>query len=1575
MRLTLTVVDPFGGDAADVVLDADPESTVGDIAAELAAQVGHSGAQVIPIGQQRQGPVGSAPLVYVDGYAVDPSATVIGSPLREGAVVSLQDPSGCLPGEPTGLVELRVVGGPAAGFVHRLGVGRYDIGSGAASAVRVDDPEVDARALTLSVAKDGTCRVTVHRDGDGQEQDRDRDKNQEHVTLDGVPIQDSEGDGQKENDKAEKKEKKQKGAKGRGRNKGGAESGGGKSSSAGTYDWPLGAQVGVGNTLFELGRYTPPNAALKWSEDGVGLDYNRPPRLRPPTRQTTFRLPSAPREYEPRPLPWLMALTPLVGAVVAVLIFQRWYYLIMAGLSPILLFANYFNDKKHGRKSHAKQVKEYEEQKERIEKDAQDALVQERDDRRHAIPDPAAVLSLGTGPRTRLWERRRTDRDHLLIRVGTGQLPSEVVLDDPEQDDHRRQVTWKIEDAPVALDLRALGVVGMAGPGDSARALGRWAVAQTAALHSPMDVQFYVLSENSAQPSWDWVRWLPHARPSSGQDVNVLIGTDAETVGARVGELTQILDARKKAAEQNRSQGTTFSDPDIVVVWDGSRRLRSLPGVVRLLREGPAVSLYAICLDAEERFLPGECQAFVVAEPRPEEHGRGGRDRQHAQPQQASGGFPSFQAWHTATPEPDRAARPDKLRLRVEEAGAERIKNVRPDFVPAAWCLRLARSLSPLRDISGESEDSALPGSSRLLDVLQLEPPASDAIVARWRMGGQSTLAVIGESYDGPFGIDLRKDGPHGLIAGTTGSGKSELLQTIVAALAVANTPENMTFVLVDYKGGSAFKDCVKLPHTVGMVTDLDAHLVERALESLGAELKRREHILAAADAKDIEDYQDLVRRDPSHAPVPRLLIVIDEFASMVRDLPDFVTGLVNIAQRGRSLGIHLLLATQRPSGVVSPEIRANTNLRIALRVTDGGESSDVIDSPEAGQISKSTPGRAYARLGHASLVPFQSGRVGGRRPGAADPASLAPWVGPLSWEDLGRAALAKPKSEAREDDEITDLKVLVDAVREANSSLGVPAQHSPWLPALDETLLLDDIEVPAVALTAGRLAPAPYGVEDLPGDQARRPVAVDFSSFGHLMIGGAPRSGRSQVLRTIAGSLARTHSVADVHLYGIDCGNGALNALTRLPHCGAVVGRNQTERVIRLVNRLKGELSRRQDLLSDKGYADIGEQRAAAAEGERLPHIVVLLDRWEGWVPTLGEIDHGSLTDELQTMMREGASVGIHLVLTGDRTLLVGRIATLTEDKYGLRLADRSDFSSLGIPARKVPEEIPPGRAFRNEAGTETQFALLAEDTTGQGQAAALTAIGVVAAARDADVPRARRPFRVDSLPSRISFPEAWELRDPEASRSKLWALAGIGGDEIVGFGPDLAEGVPAFVVAGPAKSGRSTVLMNIAQSFLAHGTRLVVAAPRQSPLRRLDGTDGVLKVFTGDDIDEDDFEELIDEASTEEPIAVLIDDGEILEDCDAGSQMKKLVSRGAERGLALVIAGDEEDVCSGFSGWQVDAKKARRGILLSPQESSSGDLIGVRLSRSMVGGQVVPGKGMLHLGDGELRTVVVPG
>jgi S-DNA-T family DNA segregation ATPase FtsK/SpoIIIE len=459
---------------------------------------------------------------------------------------------------------------------------------------------------------------------------------------------------------------------------------------------------------------------------------------------------------------------------------------------------------------------------------------------------------------------------------------------------------------------------------------------QAATLHSPNDLRLYLLTDSSGKASWQWAYWLPHCRPDAGQDCAMLIGNDAESVATRIAELLAIISARQRAA-RDAGPGEARFRPDVVVVFDGSRKLRALPGAVQVLQEGPSVGVYAVCLDADEQLLPAECQAVVVV---------------------------------------------DGDRVRVQQAMAEALPQIRPDLVPPDWCARLARSIAPIRDVSNADDGALLPDSARLLDVLGMEPPGAAEIAGRWQAGGRSTQAVLGESYDGPFGIDLSKDGPHALIAGTTGSGKSELLQTIVASLAAVNRPDEMTFVLIDYKGGSAFAECARLPHTVGMVTDLDARQVARALVSLSAELTRRERILAAAGAKDIEAYQLLV--DARRAgPLPRLAIVVDEFAAMSRDLPDFVTGLVNIAQRGRSLGLHLILATQRPSGVVSAEIRANTNLRIALRVTDPADSADVIGVPDAATIAQSSPGRAYVRLGHASLVPFQAGRVGGRRPGA----------------------------------------------------------------------------------------------------------------------------------------------------------------------------------------------------------------------------------------------------------------------------------------------------------------------------------------------------------------------------------------------------------------------------------------------------------------------------------------------------------------------------------------------------------------------------------------------------------------
>jgi S-DNA-T family DNA segregation ATPase FtsK/SpoIIIE len=1491
VRLALTVAWPGVRRGADVVLEADPATPVARIAAELERFLGGGsapvprppdrpdryGARVLGFpGPRPRGPLAAAPVpgdipaavpLYLAGRLVEPGLSLLESPVRDGALLSLQVPDGGLEPEPGGLVEIRVESGPGAGSIYWLPAGPADIGSGPAADVRIWDSAIAPLALRIMVDDRGGCQVTAYGGA--------------RAALDRRPL-------------------------------------------AVAAQWQPGQLLSTGRSLLGLAHYTPPDAALRPSPDGSGTDFNRPPRLLPPGRVSRFQLPAPPPEPERRPLPVLMAVVPLVlGGAMAYFLHQV-YLLALAGLTPLMMIGSQLSERAGSRKAAARRAAAYRAHKARITRDARAALEADRAERAALFPGPATVLSIAAGPRRRLWERRQSDPDYLTLRAGTADLPSAVELTDPERDEHRRRVVWPVPEAPVTIALRERGVAGVAGPGDTPRAAGRWLVAQAAALHSPGDLRICILTDASGQDSWQWARWLPHCRPQAGQDCAMLIGNDAGSVAARIAELLALIPARQQAAAESGQAKPRFR-PDIIVVFDGSRKLRSLPGAVQVLQDGPAAGVYAICLDAEEQLLPAECQAVMVME-----HGG----------------------------------------ARVQQATAGTVRGVRPDGVQPGWCDRVARSMAPIRDVSDDGA-SVLPDSVRLLDVLEMQTPAAMAIAGRWRNGGRSAFAVLGESYDGPFGIDLVKDGPHALIAGTTGSGKSELLQTLVASLAVANRPDELTFVLVDYKGGSAFADCAGLPHTVGMVTDLDPHQVARALGSLSAELTRREHILAGAGAKDIEAYHLLVdaRQAP---PLPRLVIAVDEFAAMSRELPDFVPGLVNIAQRGRSLGIHLILATQRPAGVVSQEIRANTNLRIALRVTDPAESTDVIGVPDAASIDQAAPGRAYVRLGHASVVPFQAGRVGGRHPGTSHAAAEAPWIAPLDWAGLGRPAPLRPANGDRRAAAVTDLAVLAAQIRDAAHLLRIAPPLRPWLPPLPSSLLLPALAPPATAQrpAAGAAGPCAYGLLDLPALQRQQPAVLDPDTFAHLMAAGAPQSGRSQLLRTIAGSLALACSPADVHLYGIDCGNGALLPLAELPHCGAVASRAQPERATRLIRRLAAELRRRQELLAAAGFAGIREQRAAAPGPQRLPHVFVLLDRWEGFTGTLGELESGTLTEAITRLLSEGASAGMHLLMTGDRTLLAGRIAALCEEKLVFKLAEKEDYRLAGLNPRDLPGDIPPGRAFQAGPGTELQVALLTADPSGQAQAAALASIARRCRQRDAALPPAQRPFRVDLLPAHVSFTDAWQLRP--AAAGPLWGMAGVGGDTLTALGPDLATGMPCFTVAGPARSGRSAILLSLARSFLAAGTPVVLAAPRPSPLRALTGTAGVLGMFDQPDLGEAELAAAL--AGLRRPAVVLIDDAELLRDCGAAAELSRLIAHGSDTGRALVLAGDAETIAMGFTGWQVEAKRARRGCLTSPVTIPEGDLIGARLSRDMLGQPPHPGRCLLNTGDGNLVTITVP-
>ncbi|MEW9526995.1 FtsK/SpoIIIE domain-containing protein [Microbispora sp. NPDC049125] len=1457
MRISLTALT--GDGPTDVIASGDDRTTVGGLAEALARSLtvpGQRLAEVVPHPRWGEGRIPARVDMWANGRRLDP-AVPVGAALRDGDLVTLDSAAAAATwrSEPSGIVEIRVCGGPSAGSVHRLGFGTS--GLGAAATVAVDDPLLPPVAVHVHVSAHETLVEPV--------------AGAAAPTLDGRPLTEAR-------------------------------------------PWPEGGVLIAGASVFTLRVPEKPDAHLTPLPDG-GLAYNRPPRLAGPSRTRTVEVPVEPSRPDHHRLQLLSTLIFAVGGVVMAIAFHQPLFLLMALLTPLSMVGQWWSDRRYGKKRHRQALKEYREKKAAFAGELDRLTRVDQAERRAEFPDPAEVLLTATGPRRRLWERRAHDADTLHLRVGLADQPANIELVAERGMGASAKELPEIpmsHAVPVTLPLPQLGVVGVTGSRPASRALARWLVAQAAALHSPRDLAIVVLSADpEAASSWSWVRWLPHCAPHDGEDCVALVGADPESAGRRVTELVNKINERRAgrqdAAFGDSPQGYASSLPyNVLVVLDGARMLRGLPGMPQVLQLGPTAGVYAICVDDDQRLLPEECAAVAVCD----------------------------------------YERPWLVRLRG--GGLDLPGDVIGDQVTLGWCDRMARAMAAVRDVSRQDADSAIPGSARLLDLLGMPDPRPEQIEAFWRRG-RTTKVPIGVGSDGPFLVDLRLDGPHGLVAGTTGAGKSELLQSLIASLAVANRPDEMTFVLIDYKGGSAFKDCAKLPHTVGMVSDLDGHLTERALESLAAELKRREHLLLRADAKDVEDYNDLRDRGEDLEPMPRLLLVIDEFAAMVQELPDFVVGLVDIARRGRSLGVHLILATQRPAGVVTPDIAANTNLRIALRVTSGAESSDVINSPAAASISKSTPGRCYVRSGASSLHAVQSARIGGRRPGTG-PAKAEPvQVLPLTWPRLG-LPLPAAGDDGEESTMVTDLAVLVDTIGQAARALGAERQRSPWLPPLPDTLTLDTL--PAEDWT--RL---PFGLADIPSLQQRAAECYDLAAGGHLLVSGASRTGRSTVLRAIAGAVGRYADPRDVHLYAVDCGNNALLPLVGLPHTGAVVGRDSPDRLGRLTDRLLDEITRRQQLLAAQGFADVAEQRAGS--DRPLPYLLVLFDRWEGFMAAFESYDNGTLIDKWLQILQEGAGAGVKIVMTGDRSTLVGRISTQFDDRLVLKLTDPIDYSYAGIKAKDVPVHFPPGRGFRAATGIrEVQVALLADDPAGTAQVAALHEIARTARARAGDLPRAARPFRVDALPPVLDLAEAVALIDEPLPADAV--LFGVGGDTLGARYFKAEEHGPGIVVGGPPKSGRSTALCTMLTWLLDRSYEAVIITPRRSPLRDFAGRPGVRGSFTADSTPEE-----VKAAIGEGRHVLMIDDLELLGgDSELAEWVTEHVAELRDTGSLVIGAGSADDLDSMYRGPVVAMKKSRCGLLLRPSSPGQGDLLGVRLPRSVAGGTGPAGRGLLVLG-----------
>ena len=1067
----------------------------------------------------------------------------------------------------------------------------------------------------------------------------------------------------------------------------------------------VGAVLDVGATLAEVVEVAAGAGDGRTSTDEVGGSTSWTEPLRRPPR-TTRAGPASPVPVPATNLagpvsgPFGLAavVTGLVAGAAAALILHQPAFLLLSAVGAAgTLGVALWQRITHGRRGRAARRQEREVVARFAEDLAQHQAAVARVLRSEAVELSDAVTCAherGVG----LWARRNGDPGAYTAVVGRGQVVRGPAL---AGDASRLPAgAWALveaasvlDDVPVAIDLGPGAVVGVVGPAAVAWALARSLVIQLAVTHGPADLLVAGLSACRPRPEEErWMRWLPHSGdPATGESLTA--------AGPGVVELLDSLDRTLLPAQHLL---LVADDPSLLSARNTAAR--------QLLASDPSAAALVVAGELTE--LPSICQTVVEVR-------TDGRAAIHR---------------------PQRAELADHARLAGSSAVTAR-----------SVALALARWHDPEQPAGG----ACVPGVITLADLLDGSLRDAERMAAGWRAGGDDPplRTLLAMAADGPVEVDLGRDGPHALVAGTTGSGKSELLRSFVAGLAAGTSPDHLAFVLIDYKGGAAFDACADLPHVVGVVTDLDEHLAERALRSLAAELRRRERILRDAGAADLTSYRAVGGRPP----LPRLVVVVDEFATLVADLPAFVPALVGLAQRGRSLGVHLVLATQRPAGAIGEDIRANTNLRIALRVQDAADSVDVVGDPLAASLPRHRPGRAVLRFGPGEVLLVQIAASCGpdlERTGQA--ITLEP-IGCSTLPEADGATGATPRT-ARS---ATVLEVLVDAARRAAAGHATGDRHRPWLPALPR-------EVSWEALPAGASA-----LLDEPDQQRQTPWTWNHQ-VGHLLCIGTVGSGTTTALATIALAAAVASPPDALHLYVVD-GGSDLAALAELPHVGASIRPAEHERQARLLARL-GSL--------------LDEDRALEA---RAP-VVIIVDRLEVWRQAVAENLGPELADLLDRILVEGPAAGIVVAGGLDRPgALPLSVSGAVGERLIFRLADPADAVVAGIrPAAGV--DMIPGRArLAGRSGLELQVAR-ADDLPGAVRAAAHRWM-----AHDAS---GVAPV-IDCLPLELT---ARDLPAPSAGHPWLVPL-GLESSALVPARVTF-HGGDHLLICGPARSGRSSAL-----------------------------------------------------------------------------------------------------------------------------------------------------------------------
>lgn len=1194
--------------------------------------------------------------------------------------------------------------------------------------------------------------------------------------------------------------------------------------------------------------------AVREAGPGGTLPFNRAPRGGRPAEPQRITAPEPHARADKAPFSVSSMLGPLVLAGVIVGMTGDIRYAAIAALTPLMFVGNFVEERLRGRFSFRRGMREHALRVQEFKKTVEERHRTEIHVRRTAHPDAAEVMHRATAPGVALWERRPGAPDFLKVVVGSAHLPWNPPLQTgtsgpaPEVADilGGHDVLPLV---PVEVGLSAGEAVGLEGERRAALAVARSLLCQAVVGSGPADVTLAVFTDPERLADWDWTKWLPHgADAQSGTRRLVAVGAEQSEALARA------LLAGAPERRDDDGQG-----PVLLVVVDGATLLEGRPCPLRDLLASGAVRCGGLVLTTR---LPALCTTVVT----------------------------------------------------VQGTGTGTVRDVASDeVIPAVVlhglrlpeALETARGLARFEDPELRVEGAGLPDRLSLLPLLDLPTVSGAAVGERWkeRTPELRVGAVLGVSERDLFTVDLDDDGPHALIAGTTGSGKSELLRTLIASMAVGTDPEHLTFALVDYKGGGALDECVELPHTVGLVTDLDEQLSERALRCLDAELRHRELLLREVGLGHIRDYQRL-RDTGQHdmEPMPRLAVVIDEFATLVKALPDFVDSLVSIAQRGRTLGVHLIMATQRPAGSVNDAIKNNVKLRIALRLESTGDSQDVIDNPAAAGIGTRQWGRAYYRLSAREVLPVQTALSTGVTPEAevTVPVTLVPYQLGLSFEE----------SAATAGNGETDLRRLVTATREAADLAGFAPPRRPWPDPLPAVVHRADL--PSVAErglhtdTAGLPA---WALADDPDRQRQYPVGWDTAA-GNILIYGAGGSGSSSALAALALTVADSTPPDRQHIYALDMGAGDLAPLAELPHTGAHIGSGERERQIRLIKLLRREL----------------DARKAQGPAES-PQWLVLLDNLGALLSDFDKDVAGmNLIDELARVYADGPAVGIRFAISADRSGAVPSAwSALTQTKLLLRLADPGEYGYFDVPRGAVPTYVP-GRAVVAANRQVIQIGWPGED---------LAAAVAACAAHWPSATRTAPPIGL--LPTEVPLTLLTTLAT--IGSDPWWLPVGLDADTLLGAGIRLYEHEHALI-AGPQRSGRSTALATIARQLTAtseSGPAVVAYTPRRSPLRDVPGLTVSATTY-------DALEEALFTSPPPGPVLLLVDDADAVED-ERGVLERWLTM--PPPGSHLVAAGRGDALRRAFGHWTQKVRESRCGVLLSPDHDLDGDLLGTELPR----------------------------